>query len=141
MSAQIDWDRSGISLQSTRVNLGPSLGWVDVAGATLTITSAGTFAIPFGISLVNVNVAGSVTIDLPSAKASAAGAMAQPNSFALVPIVVADIGGFAAANPITINAAPGETIVSVASIVIGAAFGAVTLQPDINTALWSIIST
>ena len=139
MSPQIDWDKSGLSLQSSRVNLGPSLGWVDVAGATLAITSAATVAIPFGVSLVNISVAGAVTLELPSAKGSRAGGMAQPNTFAIVPITIADIGGHADANPISIQAAPGETIDGLPAITIATKFGAVTLQPNINTGLWSVI--
>ncbi len=138
MSAQIDFDRSGISVQSTRVNLGPSLGWVDILGGALTITSPMTIAIPLGIALIHVSVAGAVTIELPSARGSRAGGMAQPNSFAIAPILIADIGGFADVHPITIQPAPGETITNITSIQIATKFGTVTLRPDITTGQWSV---
>jgi hypothetical protein len=140
MSANIDFDKSGIWRQSSRVDLGPSIGWVDIAGAALTITAAATIAIPFGVSLVNVNVAGAVVIELPSARGSLAGALAIPSGYATVPITIADIGGFADAHPITIQAAPGEAIGDLASIAIIAKFGAFTLRPNISIGQWSLIA-
>ena len=133
--AGIDFDRSGVSLQTIRVNLGPSIGWVDVGGGTsLSITTAGTIALPLGISLVKVNVNGAVTINLPSAR----GVLAIPASFAIVPVTIVDIGGFADAHPITINAAPGEAIANVTSIQIATKRGAVTLRPNITSGQWNV---
>lgn len=136
-----DWDKSGLSLQSYRVSLGPSLGLVDIPGALLTITSAMTIPIPFGVARVEVNVAvGGVVLTLPSAKGSRAGPMAQPNTFAIAPITICDIGGHAFANPIAINAQPGETIANLASVQIAIAFGTVVLKPNITSGQWSLNS-
>lgn len=136
MPASIDFDRSGVSIQSSRVNLGPSLGWVDVLGGGIDITSPMTIEIPLGISEVNVSVAGAVVIELPSAKGNRAGAMAVPNSYAITPIIIRDIGGFAQAHPITIVAAPGETISGVSSIQIATNYATTILKPDIMSGLW-----
>jgi hypothetical protein len=109
-----------------------------VLGAIISITAPKTIALPIGIGLVEVNVAsGAVVIELPSAIGSAAGAMAQPATFAAGSITIADIGGHADGNPITISAAPGETIVGESSITIASKYGAVTLNPNITTGLWT----
>ena len=135
MSAQIDWDRSGVSLQSSRVNLGPSIGWVDVAGGSLSISAAMALALPFGVALVKVNVAaGAVVLTLPSAK----GVLGIPPSLAIVPVTIVDEGGHAQANPITINAAPGETISGVPSISIATNFATVTLRSNPTDGTWSV---
>lgn len=135
MSA-IDFDRSGISRQSSRVNLGPSLGWVDIEGAILTITSGMSLALPRGVTQVNVNAAGAVALTLPRAR----GVLAIPVSLALIPIGIIDVGGFADAFPITINAAPGETIGNLASVSLAIKFGAVFLRPNPDAGTWSTLS-
>jgi hypothetical protein len=139
MPASIDFDRSGVSVQSSRVNLGPSLGWVDVLGGGIDITAPTTIAIPLGISEVNVNVAGAVVIELPSAKGNPAGAMAVPNSYAISPIIIRDVGGFAQAHPITITAATGETISGLTSITIATNYATTVLMPDITSGQWTAI--
>lgn len=131
----MDWDKSGVSLQSERVNLGPSLGWVDVAGALLTITAAMSLAIPLGVQRINVSVAaGAVSLTLPSAR----GKLAIPSSLAIAPIVIGDIGGFADTNPITITAAVGELIGPVSSVSLVTKFGTLTLLPNPTAGTWRL---
>lgn len=132
----IDFDRSGISRQSSRVNLGPSLGWVDVEGAILTITSAMSLVLPRGVTQVRVNAAGAVALTLPRAR----GALAIPVSLALIPIAITDAGGHADAFPILINAVPGESIGNLASVSIAIKFGTVFLRPNPTLGTWSTLS-
>jgi len=84
-----------------------------------------------------VDIAGAVTLNLPPAAASAAGAQAIPGSFVGAPIVVLDVGGHASAvNVITIASA--ENIDGFASITIENAYGAYTLNPNTPDAGWTI---
>ena len=131
MASQLDLDQGGTQRQFVRRWLGPSVGWIMVPDPTiLNVTVGGTTTILLGTVLVLVNFAGLVTINLPSAKASAAGAQAIPYSFVGKPITVIDYGGNAAGNNITIQAVGGaELIDGLASIAITAAFGAFTLNP------------
>src|SRR5215469_5564072 len=98
--------------------MGPSVGWIDVpANNILTVVAAGSYTVDASINLVVVNIAGAVTLVLPSAITPAAGAQAQPRLFAQNTITIVDIGGNAAAHPITINPASGaENIMGLASI-------------------------
>lgn len=131
MTSQLDLDQGGTQRQWVRRFLGPSVGWIMVPEASiLNITTSGTTNVLLGTVLVLVNVAGLVTVNLPSAKSSAAGAQAIPFSFVGKPITVIDYGGNAAGNNITIRALGGaELIDGLASIAITAAFGAFTLNP------------
>jgi hypothetical protein len=64
-----DLDQSGQAFQTVRVYLGPSLGWRELkVKPTQSITAAGTYALDQGSSIVMVNVAGLVTINLPSVR-------------------------------------------------------------------------
>ena len=142
MSSQTDLDQGGTFRQWTRAYMGPSVGWIYVPlQNVLLITSAGTFAIDPSTSLIEVNVAGAVTITLPSAVTPAAGGMAQPGLFAQNPITIVDIGGKAQANPITIqrnNA--NESIMGLASISLSVNYGGYTLQPNSALKTWNSIS-
>jgi hypothetical protein len=106
------------------------------------ITAAGPYTLDPSVSLVTVNVAGAVTITLPSAiDPSYAGAGgAQPGLFANNPITIVDIGGHAFANNITIMPAPGENIMGLASIQITTDNGAFTLAPNSTQHGWNSIS-
>jgi hypothetical protein len=140
----VDLDQSSgaITRQWERVYMGPSIGWLDIPGQNLQpITAAGTYTIDPSINLVEVNVAGAVTIVLPSCQFPAAGAQAQPRLFANNPITIVDVGGNAATNNITINPASGaETIMGLSSIKIATAYGGYTLQPVPAQRTWTSIS-
>jgi len=119
--------------------LGPSVGWVwTPEDNVLPVTKTGTTTILQGTTLVQVNINGSVTVQLPSAKSSVnASAGALPGTFLGLPITVVDIGGFAVSHPITILPFGTETIMSLASIAITAAYGGFTLVPNINSGGWN----
>ncbi len=139
MPSQLDLDQGGTYRQYVRRFLGPSVGWVwTPEDNVLPVTSGGTKTILQGTTLVQVSVNGAVTIQLPSAKSSTtAPAGALPGTFLALPITVVDIGGFATAHPITILPFGAETIVSLASIVISVAYGAVILFPNITAGKWT----
>jgi hypothetical protein len=135
-----DLDQGGTARQSMTQYLGPSVGWVSAPlQNVLPISSAGTFALDPNTSLVEVNVAGAVTVILPSTLPSPAGAMAVPGSYLATPISVVDVGGFAAAHPITIAPKAGDTIMGLSSISLSVNFGIVTLQPIPAQRTWSSI--
>lgn len=142
MGSQTDLDQGGTSRQWVRSYMGPSVGWQYVPlQNVLVITATGTYAIDPSVSLIEVNVAGAVTLVLPSCSNPAAGAQALPQLFAKNPITIVDVGGFAQANPITIqrNASP-ETIMGLTQIQITVNYGGFTLLPNPNTRTWNNIS-
>jgi hypothetical protein len=127
-----DFDQSGtFRLQST-IDLGPSVGKVLVPAALLTVTSGGTINVPLGVSVIRINFNGAVTVQLPRFKGAASGPLTQSATWAGMPVVICDVGGFAKANPITVLPGAGETISGLASITIASNFGAVVLQPDVQ---------
>jgi hypothetical protein len=135
--ASIDFDRSGISFQSYDVDLGPSLGRVWINGAIISVTEPGAIVLPLGVTLVKVSVpTGGISFTLPHAK----GVLAIPASFAIVPVTIFDLGGFADSNPITINAAEGETIGGLASVTIAIKRGMAVLTPNAEQGSWTASS-
>jgi hypothetical protein len=142
MGSQTDLDQGGTSRQWVKNWMGPSVGWVMAPlQNVLLITTAGTFSLDPSVSLVEVNVAGSVTIILPSCANPPSGAQAVPGLFVKNPITIVDIGGHATANPITIqrnNA--GESIMGLASISLSVNYGGYVLQPIPQSLTWNSIS-
>jgi hypothetical protein len=138
----LDQSSGAITRHWQRVYMGPSIGWLDIPGQNVQpITAAGTYAIDASINVVEIAVAAAVTIVLPSCQFPAAGPQAQPRLFASVPVTVTDTGGFAAANPITIQPNnPGETVAGLSSIKISTAFGGYSLQPVPALRTWTSIS-
>jgi hypothetical protein len=122
--------------------MGPSVGWVNVpVQNVLAITTAGTYQLDPSTSLVTVNVAGAVTIILPTAIDPTVPAGALPGLFANNPITIVDIGGHASAFPITIQPfSVFENIVGLASIQIRTDNGGFTLLPLSSQQGWSSIS-
>ena len=142
MGSQLDLDQGGIFRGWDRQWMGPTVGWILVPLKNiLLITTAGTVIILPSTSLVEVNVAGAVTLKLPSVIAPSAGAGALPGLFANNPITIVDIGNKAQANPITIQPASGaETIMGLAQIQITVNYGGYTLQPISAQSTWNSIS-
>jgi hypothetical protein len=140
----VDLDQSSgaITRHWQRTYLGPSIGWLDIPGQNMQpITAAGTYAIDPSINLIEVNVAGAVTIVLPSCQLPAAGPQAQPRLFASNPITIVDVGGNAHGFNITIQPNNvSETVMGLASIVIGTNYGGFTLQPVSAQRTWTSIS-
>ena len=127
MPSQTDFDQSGTVRFLQKRYLGPSLGWIDAVDAILRITAGGTTNILLGNSFVTVNYSEPVTLQLPAFKNTNP---AQPGLIRDMPIVIADIGGFAGASPIALLAWPGEAISSLSSTTIATPYGALILIPD-----------
>ncbi len=143
MSSQTDLDQGGTSRQFVRQYLGPSVGWVTVpapAASILTVTAAGTFSVQSSTTLVTVNVAGEVILNLPKAHTPSSGAQALPGLFVQQPIVIIDTGGNAQAHPISIVPLGTETIMGLASISLNSNYGGYTLKPSDALNGWSVIS-
>jgi hypothetical protein len=140
----VDLDQSSgpITRQWERVYFGPSIGWLDIPGQNVQpITAPGTYAIDPSINIVEVSVAGAVTIVLPSCQFPAAGPQAQPRLFASNPVTIVDVGGNAATNNITINPNNvAETVMGLTSIKIVTNYGGFTLQPVAAQKTWTSIS-
>ena len=140
MGSQVDLDQGGSFREWVNTYLGPSVGWVRLPGQNLlTITSAGTFTALYGTSLVTVNVAGLVTINLPPAMHPVVPAGVLPGRFSDNPITIVDIGGHALASNITIVPAAGENIMGLANIKITINFGGFVLQPNSTLQGWTSI--
>ena len=137
MGSQLDIDQGGLFRQTNRVYLGPSVGWVwSPSQVILPVVVAGTTNVLEGTSVVTVNVNGSVTLQLPQSKQSAAGAGAVPGMAVSYPVTIVDIGGFATAHPILILPFGAELIDGLASIELQSAYGAYVMQPDILNGGW-----
>lgn len=132
MASQLDLDQGGTSREWVNQYLGPSVGWVRVpARNLLEITAAGTYVLDPSINLVHVNFNGAVTITMPPATNPTVPAGVLPGLFGKMGIAIVDIGGFATANPITIQRANNtENIMGLASIQIANNFGGYILYPS-----------
>jgi hypothetical protein len=136
-----DFDQGGTFRLLLRASLGPSVGWFnDPYRDTLNIITAGTFQLDPSYTLVNVNVAGVVTIILPAASNPSVPAITLPGLYCDNAITIVDIGGNAMVNPITIQPAPGENIMGLASITLSSNFGGYTLLPNATLHGWNSIS-
>lgn len=102
MSAQ-DLDQSGQSYQQIRVYLGPSLGWVTVRIKPETQVTTATYSVQAGDSILMVNRAGVVTIQLPSVAVWVKENFYNPSTGFERALWIKDLGGNAAAFNITIN--------------------------------------
>lgn len=123
-----DLDRGGALRVWDKIYLGPTLGWIMFQVTNLIqITTGGITDVPFGTTLVTVNVASPVTVQLASSHPG--------NAIIASPITIVDIGGNAAANNITILPYGNELIMSLASIAIANDYGAFTLEP-LSTGGW-----
>jgi hypothetical protein len=138
MPSQLDLDQGGTSREWVSTYLGPSVGWVRLPSRNLLeITAAGTYTLDPSTNLVHVNVAGAVTIVLPPASNPAVPAGVLPGKYGKIAMGIVDIGGFAAAHPITIQAAAGETVLNAASIQIAANFSGYILYPSNTLKGWT----
>lgn len=139
MTSQLDLDQGGTFRQKQRVYLGPSVGWVEMFNNNiLPITVTGTTTLLLGTTLVLVNVNAAVTIQLPSAVASPAGAQALPGTFLARPITIVDAGGHATAHNITILPYGTELIDGLATIAILGNYGAYVLTPNTPSGGWTL---
>lgn len=121
--------------------MGPSVGWVSVpVDAVLDITAGGAYTIARGTSLILLNVNASVTLNLPSSKASPQGPQAIPGQWVVNPVTIIDKGGHA--NPGTvdylINPAGSELISGLAQVALASAYGTVILIPILAVGGWNL---
>jgi hypothetical protein len=99
-----DLDQSGFAFQGLLVYLGPSLGWVKTrVKPEFFITSANTYTLTSDCGVVLVNVAGNVIINLPDVGAWVRESAYNPSTAFERAIWIKDLGGNAAAFPITVN--------------------------------------
>lgn len=137
MPSQIDLDQGGTRRQFERRWLGPSVGWVwTPVENVLAVTSAGTTSPVNGTTLITLSVAALVTIQLWNPTIPAIAPNSIPGPSLGLPLVIVDIGGNCANFNATILPSAGKTIMGLASIVIGNAFGSFTLMPNIVTGNW-----
>lgn len=137
MTSQTDLDQGGTARQWVRTYMGPSVGWVYLPGRNpFEITATGTYTITPDTSVVNVNINGAVTIILPTTQNPNASAGALPGLYARTAVSIVDVGGFATAHPITIQAQAGETIMGLPSIPIASNYGAFILSPNVSAKAW-----
>lgn len=140
MASQTDLDQGGTFRQWTKMFMGPSVGWVPVPiDAVLNITTGGTFTIARGTSLILINVDASVTLNLPSSKASVAGPQALPGQWVINPVTVVDIGGFADTRTYLIVPNGSETISGLANVQLASERGSLILNPILSTGGWNLI--
>ncbi len=138
MPSQADLDQGGTEREWVNTYLGPSVGWVRTPQRNvLNIGIAGTYSLDLSTNLVRIGVAGLVTIILPSCQVASQG-ITLPGLFTKVSITIADVGGNAAAFPITIQPINNtETIMGLPQIQITSSFGGFILQPNTGNKLWS----
>jgi hypothetical protein len=136
MASQLDLDQGGTFRTYLRQYLGPSIGWVQLPlQSILPISAAGTYTLLPGVTFVPVNVAGLVTINLPSSRLPSVSGGVLPGLFSNSPITIADVGGNAAAFNITINPAAADSVMGLSTIAIITNYGEFTLSP--NSGIWN----
>lgn len=138
MTSQTDLDQGGTFRQYSRLWLGPSVGWVPyLQSNVLPVVAAGTASPVIGTTLVTVNVAGLVTIQLFDPIQPSVPAGALPGDYIPSVLTIVDIGGHAATYNITIAAPPGRNIMGLASIQIAEDYGVFALLPNLTTGNWT----
>jgi hypothetical protein len=129
----VDFDQSGTFREFGNIWLGPSIGAITTPVlSNLSITAGGLYVLPRGTTRVSVNVAAPVTVTLPPSGAGR-DAAANPGQHVSLPVTIADVGGNAAAWPITINCVAGDTIMGLASMQITVAYGGYVFSTPIET--------
>lgn len=135
MPSQLDLDQGGTYREWDKVYLGPTVGWVWYPSRSqLLISAAGTYVLDPSTTYVQVSIAGAVTIFLPPLSGITAPPLVLPGRAVKAPISIVDVGGFAAANPITIMPnSIADTILGLTSIQIASAYGGFNLFPNVGT--------
>src|SRR4029077_13161606 len=99
----MDLDQSGFGFPRVRAYLGPSLGWKDeLVGPSTEINSGGAYTVQAGDSLLLVNAAATVQINLPDVVRWFKQTADQPATAFERSITIKDIGGNAANFNITV---------------------------------------
>jgi hypothetical protein len=138
IAAPSDLDQGGVARQWVTARFGPGFGRVKIPlQSRILVRIPGTTILNAGINVVEVNANGPVTITLPSAQNPAT--IALDRLFAKVPVIISDISGNASTNHITIQPAPGDTIMGLTSLTISTNYGGVTLTPSTTLPGWNMI--
>ena len=129
----------GIEWQSMLVNLGPSLGWQQTF-----IAPSKIYNVPPNIiltskdSVVLVNTASPASVQMPDVVGWVRGVAAQQCPPFARTIMIKDLTGNAALNPITVVAAQGQKIDGSASVVLNVNFGVLRLYPRPDLVGWIV---
>lgn len=139
MPLPADLDKGGGYAQKMRSYFGPSLGWLDEYILPQgTITSAGTFSVDPGTSLVLVDVAGLVTLNLGDVNLFLQLTSVQPANGIERCVWIKDYGGNAAAFNITINPFGTQKIDKLTQLIIGQNRQIVRLYPIRDASGWFV---
>lgn len=145
MSSQLDLDQGGTFRQIQKIYLGPSVGWVEVPQqSVLPVTAGGTTTISRGTNLITTAFNGSLALQLPSAQATPLGPQAIPKQWALQPITIVDIGGFAGGANIYQILPFGSELISgtynntTNILKLSAPYGAFILTPNLTAGGWNL---
>lgn len=141
MASQQDLDQGGTFRQYHRVWQGPSVGWVNYPfEAVLEIKVGGIYTITRGTTLIKLNVNSSVTLNLPSSKASIQGPQALPGQWIIAPVNIVDKGGFANPGVVDyhINANGAEKISGLAQVQLATPYGTILLEPNLESGGWNL---
>lgn len=134
-----DLDKGGVPTQWANVYLGPSLGWQRTQiFPQQSIVVAGTTALSGGAGIVLVNVAGLVTIQLPSCTTWMQEVASQPITAFDRSIWIKDYGGNAATYNITITPNGTDTIDGQASFAIITNYNIIRLYPLLSLTGWFV---
>ena len=134
-----DLDQSGTSFQRVKVWQGPSLGWTEVfIKPSQRITTGGVTTLTGGSSVVLVDVAATVTLNLPDVTRWISQPAGQPSTSLERILVVKDFGGHAASFNITIDGFGTQTIDGSLTATISTNFGYLRLYPLNSGAGWFV---
>jgi hypothetical protein len=136
VGSQLDLDQGGTFREWVRTWMGPSVGWVMApARNVVSINAAGTVTLLVGVTLVIINTNAAVVILLPSALDPTIPAVGLPGPYVKSVVNIVDISG---APNVTIKpASVAETVMGLASIALGTAYGSYALRPDNTFKGWT----
>lgn len=138
----VDLDKSGNPYHRTKINLGPTLGVVELPLIpTATVTTGGTTTIAPGDSVVLVDVAAAVTINLPDVTEWVKQSTGRPATGFERALWVKDIGGNAGTFNITVHPFSGQRIdKSLSDVAVNVNFQLLRLYPLFDLSGWYIES-
>jgi hypothetical protein len=133
MASMTDLDQGGTYRQYITVNLGPTLGLQRQPASLLIVNAAGTYNLDVSVAMIQVAVAGLVTLVLPTPLDPPI--PVQPGLFVNGSVLVVDVLGTAGSFPITIQTVVG-TINNGASAQIAMAYGSLLFTPVPTLGMW-----
>jgi hypothetical protein len=139
----VDLDQSGNPEQVVRVNLGPTLGWVNVrVNPAQSINISGIYNVAPGTGVVMVDSIGPVTVNLPDVTKWVQESAYMPATGFERAILIKDLGGNAATANITVKSAAGQFIdKTIASFIMATANEVLCLLPLRDMSGWYNVSS